>query len=339
MKTAVLVALFALAAIVAGQSTGTFQRFAIDDFKSGVNNLFITIPQNPSFPIEQVSIYTDSGNPAGLLGGERDLKLAAESGPAGRLLTSQVADGEWSVSTPNGASGFANIQYDGKDNSFNLDNNGLGGIDFTDGGLAEAFTAIIEADVATEYTFTVTSSNGNQCTRTQTIPGTQVEASYYIPFSSFTGNCDFEDVGAIDIFIEQFANVDSLITLFAVVGDPDPTPSHSPSPTGNPQSLSNTPSSTRTPTQAPTQSHTRTPTATPSTLCMCHCPAFTCELIFDPDDDENNVYYFDDDDHNPFGDPDPSSGGAITDSLDPKSGASVLEVSFAIFFAIVIAMF
>merc|ERR550537_581269 len=32
--------------------------------------------------------------------------------------------------------------------------------------------------------------------------------------------------------------------------------------------------------------------------CHCHCPAFTCALIFDPDDDENDAYYFDDDDDN-----------------------------------------
>lgn len=346
MKT-VLLALFAVVS-VAFAAQGTFQRFAIDDFTIGEMSLLITIPTNPTFPISQISIFTDSGNNGdNLLGGERDLKLQADSGPANRVLTSNVDGGNWAVSTPNGATGFAEMQWDGRDNSFNLANNGLGGIDFTDGGLGTAFTTVIQTDVETVYTFTVVSPNGNQCTVDQTIPGTQATANYFIPFSSFSGNCDFTNVGAIVVLIDQAENVDSVMTLFAVVGDPDPSPSRTPSRqvsasnTPTPSRLtsaSNTPTGTRTPTQNPTASGTRTPTPTPTTMCMCHCPAFTCELIFDPDDDENNVYYFDDDDHNPFGDPDPTSGGAIT-TLDPVSGSSVLEFSLALVVVALVAMF
>ena len=353
-KAAVLLVLLAISSFAVGASFGTFQRFAIDDFTIGENNLLITIPAGAVFPITQFSAFTDSGNNGNkLLGGERDLTLAAEAGPANRVLTSNVGGGEWLVATPGGARGFALMQYDGKDNSDNLDPNGLGGLDFTVDGLGEAFTAVIETDVATVYTFTVTSPNGNQCTVDQTIPGTQAPSNYYIPFSTFTGNCDFQNVGAVDILIEQFEDVDSLITLFAVVGQEDPTASRTPSP--NPS------------VQLPSPSRTPSPgVSTIPAVCVCECPSFRCGVVYKQKDDDDDsvdddthddddlvyraVYYgpVDDDFDDITGDDDEdefmSWMGGLTDTgihddddlfpFESVNSAQTLTVSVALFFVI-----
>merc|ERR1711862_468420 len=62
--------------------------------------------------------------------------------------------------------------------------------------------------------------------------------------------------------------------------------------------------------------------------CHCHCPVFTCALIFDPDD-ENDAYYFDDDDENEFriGD----SGSYFYYSNESNaSGASMLQMTMGV---------
>jgi len=272
-------------------------RRLIDDFSIGVRTIVIEIPDNADFPITDTAIYTDpSSAPPTLLGGERDLQLTAEEGPAGRILTSGVSAGEWNVAAPNSARGFAVMQWDGKDNSLTLDNNGLGGLDFTDGGLADRFRAVIETDIDTIYSFTVRSPNGGECNNDVSIPGTQSSAEYFIDFSAFSGNCDFTSVGAVEILLEAFDNVDSVFELFATNGFEDPSPSPAPQSPSNSPAPSDSPSPSTIP---PSSSPTPSPSTIPPAKCMCHCPAFTCELVFDPDDDENNVYYFDDDDDNP----------------------------------------
>merc|ERR1712000_239844 len=272
-------------------------RRVIDNFELGVQSIVITIPQNANFPITDTSIYDDSQqSPDNLLGGERDLQLTAESGPAGRILNSGVSLGEWNVATPNSASGFAIMQWDGRDNSLILDEGGLGGLDFTDGDLADRFHATIETDIDTVYSFTVTSPGGGECTNDLSIPGRPgVADDYFINFSDFSGDCSFTNVGSVEILLEAFDNVDSVFYLLATNGIEAPSPSPSPSRIVEP-------SQSPTPSPNPSDSATPTPSPSPSTIppekCMCHCPAFTCELVFDPDDDENNAYYFDDDDNN-----------------------------------------
>merc|ERR1712137_1397899 len=188
-------------------------------------------------------------------------------------------------------------QWDGTDNdAANLNPTGLGGIDLTDTGLADEFHAIIETDIDTSYTFTVLSQDGGECSRTVEIPGDDTPQDYFLGFSTFTQGCDFSDVGAIEILVEAFDNVDSIIYLFAVSGQPDPSPSPAPQSPSNSPAPSDSPSPSTIP---PSSSPTPSPSTIPPAKCMCHCPAFTCESVFDPDDDENNAYYFDDDDDNP----------------------------------------
>ena len=66
-------------------------------------------------------------------------------------------------------------------------------------------------------------------------------------------------------------------------------------------------------------------------LCHCHCPAFTCALIFDPDDDENDAYYFDDDDENRIIGP----SGSVQ-YLYSSSDASIVKVTMGL--AVIVAL-
>merc|ERR1711976_1146130 len=251
--------LFALALLVCLVHSQNFiDRILIDDFVTGSNNIVITIPNGANFPITDPDVYTDSGNPSDLLVGERDLQLTVESGPAGRLLFSQVieGEGEWNTATPNSASGFALMQWDGKDNSLNIDDTGLGGRDFTDNGLGTRIHAQIETDVDTEYTFTIYSTDGGECNRAVTIPGGNGQDDYFLDYSSFSGNCDFTSVGAVEILVEAFDNVDSIITLVATNGLEDNSPS-------------------RTPTRTPSPSQI---------ACYCEVPVFRCEQVFERTD-------------------------------------------------------
>jgi hypothetical protein len=194
-------------------------------------------PDTPSL----ILVIAEGGLPATLtvstagsqiLGGERDLQLTAETGPNGRVLTSGVSLGQWDVSTPNGASGFAVMQYDGTDNSPALNRNGLGGRNFMTLG-ADAVRATIQTDVDTEYTFTFYDTNGNDGDFTITIPAAiDVLTDYTLPFDEFTGNVDFSSIGAIEILIELFANVDSTVSLVGVEGPSTVPPSASPQPQG-----------------------------------------------------------------------------------------------------------
>jgi len=239
------------------------------------------IPSNANFPITDSDIFTDT-TANNLLGGERDLELTAESGPAGRILNSGVSAGEWNVATPNSASGFAVMQWDGTDGDADaLSSDGLGGVDLTDSSRAEAFHAIIETDIETTYTFTVVSPGGGSCSREVAIPGDDTPNDYFLPYTSFSSGCDFANIGGIEILVEAFDNVDAIISLFAVAGEDDPTPSASPAP-----SPSNSPGVTPSPAPSPEQ-------------CVCMCPIFTCGLIYaQPGDDDDTVDddTYDDDD-------------------------------------------
>jgi len=195
----------------------------IDSFTPDTPPIIITI-DSTQLPQTKTAFTTGSG----ILGGERDLSLTAESGPNSRVLTSGVTEGEWSISTPNGASGVSIMQYDGTDGSINLNTAGLGGVDLRVSG-GDGLRAIIVTDIDTAYTFTVYSAGGSS-DFVQPILGTLPETEYLLPFSQFSGNANFNAVTAIEIQIEAFDNVDSTITLFAVTGVPTTPPPPPPPP-------------------------------------------------------------------------------------------------------------
>merc|ERR1719231_24195 len=68
--------------------------------------------------------------------------------------------------------------------------------------------------------------------------------------------------------------------------------------------------------------------------CHCHCPVFTCALIFDPDDDENDAYYFDDDDENEI----VGSNGSINYYFGESSSSATMIQASAFVVAAIVAL-
>merc|ERR1711862_303284 len=81
---------------------------------------------------------------------------------------------------------------------------------------------------------------------TVSTPGDDTANEYILPYSSFTGTCDFSNVGALEIFIIMNDNIDVLLSDWSTYG--------------------------------------------PIVECTCFCPAFTCQLLLDPDDDYFSYY-------------------------------------------------
>jgi len=205
-------------------------KLTIDPFTVDTAPIIIVIPNGATFPISQER-STQSGN---ILGGERDLLLTVETGLTGLLLSTGVGGSTWNVGTPNSASGFALMQYDGVDGTSALNRNGLG-VDLTTGG-GDSFRAVIQSDIETSYVLRVFSGN-TESTFTQQIPGNQQSTEYFFSFAAFSGNADFTNAGAVELQVNAFDNVDTFISFFGTHGpvasntpSPLPQPSRSPSP-------------------------------------------------------------------------------------------------------------
>ena len=210
-------------------------KLTIDPFTVDTAPVIIVIENPADLPVS-AERSVQAGN---VLGGERDLLLTVEDGSEGLLLSTGVSNGAWNMGTPNSASGYALLQYDGVDGTSALNRNGLS-VDLTANG-ASAFRAVIESDVETSYVFRIFTGN-SESTFTQRIPGTQSSAEYFFNFAEFTGNADFTNVGAIELQVNAFDNVDSYISFFGTHGpvvapstSPAPQPSRSPSPSGVPE--------------------------------------------------------------------------------------------------------
>jgi len=255
----------------------------IDDFIVDTPTVFVRIPSNPSFPIIAPDAIGASTQDNSILGGERNIQLTVLGGDPNIIVSTTVAQGEFNCATPNGANGNTLLQFDGVDGTIALDTNGLGNRDFTTEN-AFAIRTDIESDLPTTLEFRVYSPGGGQCTYflDHTDVGDDVIVEYVLRYDDFdTQGCDFSNVGAFEVFVNQPDNVDVIIYFISVWGPTAVSPSPSRTPTPGP-------SVTRTPTPAP--SVTRTPTPSPSDTCVCRCPIFTCE-VFRVDD--GNYYFYD----------------------------------------------
>jgi len=306
MRAALFLVLVALAAVY-GQNV---VRFTIDDFSVGAGDHDVSVLLEETIdasdgPVSSSSSFSQAGC-NGLVGCARDMRMTVTSGSQGRTCTSNiftVADselfvGEWAVSNPKNFRTVTLLQYDGPDNSIDLDLVGLNSIDMTDGGLATGVQVTIISDLESIYQFDIYSPDGGVCQRT--IQSNAITGEYdleeiflYIDYSEFEGNCDLTNVGAIEIALPSFDALDAIMRSFRAVGLPDPdVPSPSPSPVVEPE------------------------------VCDCNCPVFRCGLVYavpgDDDDDVDDdtvddddivyrpVYYgpVDDDFNNIFGDDD-----------------------------------
>lgn len=215
-------------------------RIIIDNFLEGPQNIVVSLTGtvSPGSPVVEFDIYTAPGNTSNILGGERDLEVTITQGSSGKIITAQVfaTEGNFQVSTPQGAAAVDLLQYDGKDGSTTLDTSGIAATlrDLTDGGQALGITFNLLTDITTNYDFFFFDTAGGTCQFTQDIlPNTEF-ASFQIPFSSIPGNCDFTDIGAIEFQVDGANNVDTIIQFFGVYGvvDSPPSPPATPQPPG-----------------------------------------------------------------------------------------------------------
>lgn len=233
MKAAVILLVLALVSAVFAQTREDLA--FVDDYAVATGPLIIVIPSNPSFDIEQTAFTNDA---TGIIGGQRDLAIVAEDGDSGKVLTSGVSNGEWTLSTPQDTSGYALMQYDGVDSEISLGNPslnpGLGPFDVTFAGRGDSFRLLIETDIQTQYEFTLYDSQGRTSTATLVIPGDDAVHEFFIFFNDFDGNADFTQTAAIEVLIEAFNNVDTVIDAFTISGPIQPSSSLPPVPSSLP---------------------------------------------------------------------------------------------------------
>ena len=271
MKAVVLLLLVALAAVHAQDTL----RFEFDDFSvgAGEHEVEFTIDRvitTSDAPFVRSSTFTQPGCD-GLIGCSRDMQMSVFTGNVGRQFNSNIFpaapefeyifEGEWAVSTPKGAATETILQYDGADETMDLNTNGLGSIDLTDGGLGLSFRFSIISDIETVYSIAIYSPNNGVCTADVLFPGI-VGTDYDLEdtivdlsFEDLDGNCDLESVGALELLISGEDAIDAILRTVEIVGLDDPV-EPSPSPTRTPQ-----PSASRPPSPTPTPSPTPSPAA------------------------------------------------------------------------------
>ena len=243
------------------------EKYLIDDF-AVLQECVVNLPNDLSSqdpPVVQTTFAT--GSTSSIIGGERDMEMRVFSGFQGRRFASQVFEligdenfiGKWAIENPKTSSSAATNQYDGVDQSFNVNFNGLN-VDLTD---VTQMTMYVIFDLSSVVEINFFDSNGNSCTTSKLVQGTLtfdfIKTS--IELSSLVGNCNQASIGAIEIIIETSDALDAIITRITLDG---PVPSNvSPTPS-SPSTSPSTSSPPSSPTSSPTSSRLGTESATPT---------------------------------------------------------------------------
>ena len=134
------------------------------------------------------------------IGGYRDLYVNTFSSDL-NATSARVDNGVLSFSNDALARGEGYVTWDGLDGDpLNVDEDGLGGINLI-GGMDPFFAFdVLAADHTLEFTFNVWDINGGFSSYFEQLPPIeQLETNLY--FSQFTGDADFSQVGALQIFV------------------------------------------------------------------------------------------------------------------------------------------
>ena len=190
----------------------------VDSFETNHSALTLTFP-----PAGTSASSSASG--AGILGGERDVRVSLDSGViAGNNISTTVSSGFFSYSQDATITGRSEIQWDGADSSSTLNPTGLGGIDLTDGGVLSQFLlTVLFDDLPASGQILVYSDAGNASLLDFNLGGLIFSTtSFEFNFSSFTpslgAGADFTNVGAIVLSIgSSFTAPDIVIDSFTVV--------------------------------------------------------------------------------------------------------------------------
>jgi len=234
----------------------------IDDFESATSPLAVIIP--PGSSVTQSFTNSTSTHINNVLGGERDLIVTVEGGDVGNFMSASVQNGKWQSNSPQHASGFSTLQYDGIEGSTSISHTGLDCLDITGNGLADGFLLQAQATTPTDFKFYVYGYSGGEASVRQQVT-TNEQTYYYIPFDTFNGEVDFTCVGAIQLTATIQSYSQFLVDTF-VIGtynpdQPSPSPSQSVLPPGI--SHSNTPTTTKRP-----NSNSPSPSKMGANVCM-----------------------------------------------------------------------
>jgi len=190
----------------------------VDKFESNEDSVLViqlysplTLNEAPIQANQSTTIHDET-----ILGIERDLSLVVVEGIDGSVMSCGVSIGEFSLATASNSHGYAVLQYDGEDESSEINPTGLGGISLKEGG-SNAFQLNTVADHSTDFSIRVYSGANAVSEYKGIIPQNQRKPhALYAKFSEFEGNADFNNVGAIEVIIYAYVNVDAIITGFNV---------------------------------------------------------------------------------------------------------------------------
>merc|ERR1711862_465863 len=241
MKVTLFFVLIAAIAVLGQGDFDLVERIVLDDFTNGANTHGISITLSADLGVNdpdrtETAMFDVGSGCTGLLGCERDMSLTIFIGLQGRTFSSDIFttpatyyfDGEWAVSNPKNSESESILQYDGRDNSFSLDTNGLGNVDLTDNGLVTRIRLSAVTDLDSDYN----------------------DSFVFFNFDNLAGGCDKTNIGAVEV--ELFSNdaLDAILRQIAFVGNPDPSDSQTPTPS---RTRSPAPTASNTPSRTPTQ--------------------------------------------------------------------------------------
>lgn len=169
----------------------------------------------------------------GVIGGERDIYVERTSANGGAVSAESLTDAPTFAAYASSVSTRGNALYtwDGTDGAAPIDFTGLGGLDLTEGGAANAFLGRSTSDHGTDIFFTVYTDALNFSRHTLAVPalgGAFTFVDFTLAFSGFTAvggsGADFTNVGAITMFINgQTAALDVAVD-FVTTGTTIPVP-------------------------------------------------------------------------------------------------------------------
>eukprot|EP01096_Ripella_sp_DP13-Kostka_P016914 TRINITY_DN843_c0_g1_i1.p1 TRINITY_DN843_c0_g1~~TRINITY_DN843_c0_g1_i1.p1 ORF type:complete len:392 (-),score=135.97 TRINITY_DN843_c0_g1_i1:267-1358(-) len=143
---------------------------------------------------------------ASVLGSERDtvLRIASDEDDVEVILRRNGSSKAWTsentlrFTSTNGTNALLTLQYDGTDESIDIDKDGLGGIDFAHLGEADGLLLNFESDAPVFLFFTFFSGKDSSLSaNVSTSPSGSVgPQSLFVPFSHFVGDADLYRIGA-----------------------------------------------------------------------------------------------------------------------------------------------
>jgi len=166
-------------------------------------------------------------DPLNTIGGARDLEIERIVGGGGPFSTASgaVFDGNLDWSNDLGFTSKLTLQWDGEDSSGAINPTGLGGIDFTDGGVLDRFGMEFDfidlAGLMVEWR--VYTSATDFSILSQTLDAILSPQQEFFEFSDFAvgggSGADFTNVGAVQLMLTGPSSIDARIALLEVTDD------------------------------------------------------------------------------------------------------------------------